>query len=120
MKPINIKALQNRGKDLRAYVLNPNLVVVESASHPLANHVVSVRYLPDGAIHARCTCPWAINGGVACSHVIAALEHLAYKRGRRLSFWTSREQARQQKRRLFYLTDGRRRDGGIWITSRAA
>ncbi|NWG18417.1 MAG: SWIM zinc finger family protein [Chloroflexi bacterium] len=118
MKPKNIKRLQERGKDLRAYILNPNLVVVESTSHPLANHVVTIKYLPDDRIYARCTCPWAINGGVACSHVIAALEHLAEVRGRRLSFWTNEADAQRQKHRLFFLTGGQRNDG-VWITSRS-
>ncbi|MBI5670233.1 MAG: SWIM zinc finger family protein [Chloroflexi bacterium] len=120
MKPKNLKNLQNRGRELRAYILNPNLVVVESTSNPMASHVVTVTYQPDGKIHARCTCPWAINGGVGCSHVMAALEHLAEIRGRRLSFWPSREEAQRQKRRIFFLSADTRDDDGIWITSRAS
>lgn len=119
MKPKNLKNLQDRGRELRAYILNPNLVIVESTSNPMASHVVTVEYQPDGTIHARCTCPWAINGGIACSHVIAALEHLAEVRGRKLSFWTKREDARRQKRRLFLLPDTDDQDG-VWITSRAS
>lgn len=120
MKPKNLRLLQNRGRELRAYILNANLVVVESVSNPMASHVVSVQYEPDGTIHARCTCPWALNGGVACSHVMAALEHLAEMRGRKLSFWPNREAAQRQKRRVFFLSGARRQDDGVWITSRTA
>jgi hypothetical protein len=117
VKPKNIKRLQAQGKELHANVVNRHTLVVESTSSPLANHIVTVEYGADGTIYARCTCPWALNGGVACSHVIAALERLANTRGRTLSFWTSKEQAERQKHRVFYLT-GERDEEGIWITSR--
>jgi uncharacterized Zn finger protein len=121
MKPKHIKILQEKARDLHATVLNKNTIVVESTSNQLANHIVTIEYDSEGTIHARCTCPWAINGGIACSHVIAALEALASKRGRRLSFWTDHTQAQRQKKRLFYLQGARARraeDDGIWITSR--
>lgn len=118
MKPKRIKILQERARHLHATVLNPHTVIVESTSNPAANHVVTLAYQPDGTIQARCTCPWAINGGVGCTHVLAALEALAARRGRVLSFWADREAARRQKRRMFHLPG--RDDDGIWITSRAA
>lgn len=117
MKPKNLKQLRSRGRGLRAQVLNKNLVVVSSRTNPQANHVVTVEYDSDGRIYARCTCPWAINGGIACSHVLAALDALAARRGRKLSFWNSLQDARRQKHRLFLLTDGMIEDG-VWITSR--
>jgi uncharacterized Zn finger protein len=117
VKPKNIKRLQAQGKELNAHILNRHTLAVASATSPLANHIVTVEYGPDGTIHARCTCPWAINGGVACSHVIAALERLANTKGRTLSFWTSKEEAERQKHRVFYLA-GERDDEGVWITSR--
>jgi uncharacterized Zn finger protein len=121
MKPKNIKILQRRGKDLQAHVLNAHTIIVSSTTGSTANHVVTVEYEPDGVIRARCTCAWAINGGVACSHVIAAMEELAAIKGRALSFWDERSDAERQKRRLFYLTGGRRHEGqGVWITSRRA
>lgn len=122
MKPKHIKILQEKARDMNATPLNKTTVVVESASNPAANHIVTVEYDSDGTIHARCTCPWAINGGVACSHVIAALEALAARRGRRLSFWTDISEAQRQKKRIFYLrgTKLRAEEEGVWITSRAA
>ncbi len=123
MKPTHIKNLQERARDLRATPINSHTVVVESTSNPAANHIVTVEYLNDGTIHARCTCPWAINGGIACSHVIAALDELAQRRGRKLSFWIDRSEAQRQKRRTFYLRGAKPRredEDGVWITSRAA
>ena len=119
MKPKNIKRLQTQGKRLHANIVSQHTLVVESTTSTLANHIVTVEYGRDGTIHARCTCPWAINGGVACSHVIAALERLAGTRGRTLSFWASKEEAERQKQRVFYL-EGARDGEGIWITSRTA
>lgn len=123
MKPVNIKRLQHRSRRLAARRVGRNTLVVESASNPAAHHVVTVRYYRDGTLRARCTCPWAINRGVACVHVMAALEYLAARRGRTLSFWPSRADAVRQKHRIFYLhgTGSRTDDnGGVWITSRSA
>ncbi len=120
MKPKNIKRIQSRSRDLKARVINAHLVIVGSTTTATANHVVTVDYESDGKIHARCTCEWAIRGGIGCSHTLAALEALAAKRGRILSFWANRDQARRQKRRLFQLVGQRDPDDGIWITSRAA
>jgi hypothetical protein len=52
---------------------------------------------------------------------MAALEYLASKKNRRLSFWTSQADARRQKQRVFYLSAGGQDpdDEGVWITSRA-
>jgi hypothetical protein len=120
MKPTNLKKLYAQSKDLKANVLNAHTVAVTSITNPNANHIVTVTYGKDGTIHARCTCPWAIHGGVACTHVIAALEALANTRGKRLSFWRSREDAQRQKRRIFCLRDHEINEDGIWITSRRA
>lgn len=120
MKPKNIKRLQTRAHGLKVNVVDRHTIIVQSTTGSTANHVVTVSYDNDGRIHARCTCAWAINGGVACSHVIAALEKLAAKRGRALSFWLSEQEARRQKRRMFYLENGGKEDNRIWITSRAA
>jgi hypothetical protein len=120
MKPKNIKQLQEQSRDLRAHMIGKHIVVVTSISNPVANHIVMVHFDADGTIHARCTCPWALNGGVACTHVMAALELLAHKKGRKLSFWREREEARRQKHRVFRIPDPRNREDGIWITSRSA
>ena len=117
MIPRNIKDLQANSRHLRPRLVDADTVIVESASDPESNHTVTIQFKPDGIVHARCTCPWAEHHGVACSHVMAALEYLASLKNRTLSFWTDPEQAHRQKRRVFYL-EGENRQG-IWITSRA-
>lgn len=118
MIPKNIKQLQNRSRHLQARLVDKNTLVVSSVSNPLANHVVTVQFDKNGkVVHARCTCPWAINHGVGCSHVMAALEYLAGLKDRTLSFWGSKEDALRQKQRLFFLEG--ENSSGVWITSRA-
>lgn len=121
MKPTNIKALQAQSRHLRARLVDKHTVVVESASNPRANHVVTVRFGADGRVYARCTCPWALHNGIACTHVMAALEYLASLKDRTLSFWPTHADALRQKHRVFYLSDGsgEGEEGGVWITSRA-
>jgi hypothetical protein len=119
MKPKYIKHLQRQGKKLHVSQIDKNTFVVESVSNPLASHIVTVHFDREGKVRARCTCPWAINRGVACSHVIAALEYLASRKGRSLSFWRTEREAKRQRHRCFYLA-GNDHDEGVWITSRAA
>lgn len=118
MMPKNLQKLHKRSKHLRTIVLDAHTVIVSSESNPIANHVVTIQFFNDALINARCTCPWAQNGGVLCSHVMAALEKLAGYKGRRLSFWHSREEAERQKKRTFRING--QRDEGVWITSRTA
>ena len=121
MKPTNIQHLRVRARHLQAHIIDRRTIAVASTTTPTANHVVTLDYDSEGTIRARCTCPWAINGGVACSHVLAALDLLAARRGRALSFWNSRAEARRQKHRTFQLVGVSEGDeNSLWITSRAA
>ncbi len=121
MRPKRIKFLQNRSKDLPTVVIDPvekgdpYVVVVGSRTNRYLNRVVTVTFEPDGTVHARCTCQWARYGGTGCVHVIAALQKLASRKKRTLSFWLSPEEARRQKQHLIKL---RGIDEDIWITSR--
>ncbi len=117
MIPKHIKELQSRSRKLRARRVDRNTYVVESLSNPVAHHVVTIVFDDDGAIHTRCTCPWALHRGVACAHTMAALEYMAAQKGRTLSFWRTREDAERQRQRIFYLSGGK---DGVWITSRTA
>lgn len=117
MKPKHIKRIQSRSRRLKVRQIARDTFVVTSASNPVANHIVTVSFGPDATVRARCTCPWAINHGVACAHVMAALEYLAARKERTLSFWGTAEEARRQKHRLFFLAGD---DDGVWITSRSA
>ena len=121
MKPKHIKQLQRQSRKLRARRVDRNTIAVESTTNPLASHIVTVRFGSNGSVHARCTCPWAQNRGVACSHVMAALEYLAERKQRTLSFWETEREARRQKQRVFFLSGGGiKSEDGVWITSRGA
>lgn len=119
MKPIHIKSLQKKSRQLRSRRINKDTYVVESVTNPVANHVVTIQFDHQHRVHARCTCRWATYNGVACTHVIAALQHMADLKGRKLSFWLTEQEAERQKHKRFYL-EGPFGNDGIWITSRAA
>lgn len=119
MQPKNIKALQQESKQLRVLRLKKNVYAVASASDQERGYMVRVAFDRDGRIYAQCDCPWSQHHGVACSHVLAVLSHLAAKKRRRLSFWLTAEDAERQKQRRFYLTQTPKSAAkGVWITSR--
>ncbi|MCC7450694.1 MAG: SWIM zinc finger family protein [Anaerolineae bacterium] len=123
MKPTRIKELQARSKHLLVRVIDPvapgepYVLIVNSGTRTTLNRVVTVKFERNGSITARCTCKWAEHGGVACTHVIAALNKLAERKNRALSFWLSQEDAHRQKHGVFKLR-GERADDQVWITSR--
>ncbi|MEM6284206.1 MAG: SWIM zinc finger family protein [Chloroflexota bacterium] len=119
MKPGYIKKIQAKSRDLTVLPMGLDSLVVESRSDDTHNHMVKVQFSPDGEVRTACTCAWAKYHGVACSHTMAALEHLAARKGRSLSFWLSEDDARRQKQRIFYMVNERNPDDGVWITSRA-
>ncbi len=119
MKPTEIKKLQQRSRNLRVRRVAPNTLIVTSKSNPYAQHIVTVESDRGGTIHARCTCPWAQNGGYGCSHVMAALVYLADKQERAISFWADLNEAKKQRHRILRLA-GVGPDGDIYITSRPA
>lgn len=119
MKPTEIKKLQRRSRNLRVRRVAPNTLVVTSKTNPYAHHIVTLETEGDGTIRARCTCPWAQNGGYGCSHVMAALNFLATRQQRAISFWSDLEEAKKQRHRILRLA-GYGPDGDIFITSRPA
>lgn len=124
MTPKNIKDLQDASRDLMARRVDRNTYVVESRTRPAANHVVTVTFADEGrTVKGRCTCTWSMFNGIACSHVLAALEYMASTKERTLSFWSDENAARKQKHRLFQLVGNKKQteqDNNIWITSRGA
>ncbi len=123
MRPKELKHLQAKSKKLVVHMARPKhpegeyIVVVSSDSTETRSHIVTIRFDKQGIIKARCTCPWAQYGGMACTHVIAALSRLAAQKQRALSFWLDPEAARRQKHALFDLNAGGEH---VWITSRPA
>lgn len=125
MQPKQLKELREKSKRLSVRLIwparrgDPYTAIVGSRSNSVFNHFVTVRFLSDGTVRARCTCPWAEHGGIGCTHVIAALSRLAAEKHRVLSFWPTFEEASRQKRSVFKL-DGAMPQDKIWITSRRA
>jgi hypothetical protein len=117
MKPKDIKNLQAQSRNLRAEIIGKNSLVVTSRSNLALNHVVTFDMRRDSELHARCTCIWAQHGGHGCSHVMAALAHLASNKNRKISFWLNQEDAKRQRHHMLRLAAGGR-DDNIWITTR--
>lgn len=119
MKPKEIKKLQHEARKLHVRAVAPRTLLVSSRRNPNAHHIVTVEREPDGSIRARCTCPWAQNGGYGCSHVLAALTYLAHHKQRAISFWLEKEDAERQKHRVLHLAGTNRAgDEGLWMTTR--
>lgn len=115
MKPANIKKLQIRARRLRTRRITKDTYVVFSVSRPNLQHIVTVQMGGDGAIHARCTCPWSAYGGFGCAHVMAVLTAIAARRRRRISFWSTQEEAERQHNRVLRLAGNKDQ---LFITSR--
>jgi uncharacterized Zn finger protein len=118
MKPVHIKQLQAKSQKLQVRRISKDTFVVASRTNPTSQHIVSVKGGRDANIHARCTCPWAHNGGVGCVHVMAVLHMLAAKKRRKLSFWGTLDEARRQRQRILRL--GENTHDALYITSRNA
>lgn len=119
MKPKEVKKLQRQARMLDVRQISPDMLLVASKSSPHAHHIVTIHHEKDGTIHARCSCPWAQNGGYGCSHVMAALAYLAETRQRAISFWPTRDEAERQRHRILHLAgDMRDDDTGLWLTTR--
>jgi uncharacterized Zn finger protein len=115
MKPANIKKLQARARRLRTRKITRDTYVVFSVSRPNLQHIVTVQMGADGAIHARCTCPWSVYGGFGCAHVMAVLTSIAARKRRRISFWATEADAERQRHRVLRLAGS---DDQLFITSR--
>jgi hypothetical protein len=119
MKPKDIKKLQRQARLLEVRQLSQDLLLVASKSSPHAHHIVTIHRDQDGNLRARCSCPWAQNGGYGCSHVMAAVAHLAETQQRAVSFWPTKDEAERQRNRILHLAgDLREEDNGLWITTR--
>ena len=117
MKPTEIKKFSAEVAICVCGASRLNTLVVTSQSNPYAHHIVTIETENNGTIRARCTCPWAQNGGYGCSHVMAALNYLATKQRRAISFWADLQEAKRQRHRILRLA-GSGPDGDIYITSR--
>lgn len=114
MLPKNIKNIQNRSRKLAVTQVNGEVFKVQSQTS-VVPHKVTLTVDKDGHIHSACTCEWSRNEGVACAHTLAALNFVANKKQKSLSFWLTEGEARRQNRRVFQLMND---ESQIWVTSR--
>ena len=107
---VKVKRLQRASRKLEVITRDAGRgrYLVASASQPGVFYSVE---LDARALSGRCTCPWALHGGVNCKHVLAALRfHYTGQGG--LSFWRTLQDARRQHRRTVAGT-------GIYATMRS-
>ena len=119
MMPTHIKQIQARSRKLKVGRVDDFTFAVDSSTDPNQRHMVTLIPDKDGRIQSSCTCEWSQFRGVGCVHVLATLNHVAEQKGRKLSFWQTRADAKRQKNRMFELT-GTRKQEQVWITSRAS
>jgi hypothetical protein len=119
MKPTHIKDIQSRSRHLNVDRIDGFTYTVNSVSDADQHHKVKLIPDKDGRIQSSCTCEWSQFRGVGCVHVMATLNHVAQKKGRKLSFWQTESDAKRQKNRTFELT-GENTSEQVWITSRAS
>ncbi len=68
MRPVNIKELQAKSKELNVRLFDPArsddpyTAIVTSKSNGALNQIVTIRFERNGQINARCTCTWASPG----------------------------------------------------------
>jgi hypothetical protein len=117
MLPKHIKQIQRRAHRLNVRQVGRQTIMVDSATEAPGRHAVTIRYDGSGNITAYCTCNWSNHNGVACSHVMAALDMIASKKGKALSFWLTEDDARRQRHKRFFLSRGGEAEG-VWVTSR--
>jgi hypothetical protein len=106
------KNIQFKSRRHAVKQIGPNWYKVKSA---VTNRSYDVVLAVNGG---TCTCHWGQqrpddDHRSACSHVVAALNYRAAKKGRRVYAWASEEAARRQHRPMLKIGDG------LILTSRA-
>lgn len=108
----NAKQLQKKSKSHEVTQLTSTTYAVKSGS---SSKVYTVTLQNHGA---SCTCDWAkyrkAGQPSACSHTISVYNHIAEWTGRKVSAWSSEEDAKRQKRQRLDIGDG------ITLTTRKA
>lgn len=105
------KEIQEKSRHHAVRQIGPNWYKVKSGE---TNRIYDVVLGVNGG---TCTCDWGQqrppeNRRSACSHVLAAFNYRAAKKGRQISAWSSEEAARRQHRPMLKIGDG------LIITSR--
>lgn len=100
----NAKNLQKKSKSHQVTQLTATTYTVKSGS---SGSVYTVTLQNQGG---RCTCDWQkyrkAGQPSACSHVISVYNHIAEWTGRKVSAWSSEEDAKRQHRPTLDIGDG--------------
>jgi hypothetical protein len=99
------KEIQRKSREHIVRQIRPNWYKVTSHT---TNQIYDVSLGLNGGI---CTCEWGRqrpdeDRRSACSHVVAALNYRAARKGRRISAWGNETEARRQHRPMLAIGDG--------------
>jgi hypothetical protein len=99
------KQIQQKSRQYEVKRLTPNSYRVSDPDSGRA-YIVNL-----GLNGGTCSCPWGQyrpddDRRSGCSHVVAAMNYRAEKKGRRISAWTSINAARRQHRPILPIGDG--------------
>jgi uncharacterized Zn finger protein len=112
MRIVNPKRIRQKARSHRIHpTVQPGLYRVESGESGNAYWVLLDTVEASGI----CTCPWGKHHFPSgCSHVVAALAERAEAKGRRISAWSTVEEAKRQHQPWREVADG------MVVTSRKA
>lgn len=100
----NAKNIQSKSKTHEVTQLTSTTYTVKSGS---SSKVYTVTLRNQGA---TCQCDWAKHCKAgqpsACSHTVSVYAHIAEWAGRKISAWSSEEDARRQKKQTLNIGDG--------------
>lgn len=99
------KQIQQKSRSHAVRQIGPNWYKVTSGE---TGHIYNVNLGLNGG---TCTCPWGQqrpddDRRSACSHVVAAINYRASRKGRRISAWDSIKDAHRQHRPVLKIGDG--------------
>lgn len=99
------KTLQEKSRGMQVERIGRSTFRVLSTSGK--TYIATVNETQD---FTSCTCDWAqyrpSGSNCGCSHVVAAINHIAGEQGKTASAWGSREDAERQHKHIWNLGDG--------------
>ncbi len=106
---VNIKKLQSNSKNVSVEKIGKHLYRASSLTKKL-HYLVTISRSEEG-FRISCNCRWGLVGE-GCSHAFAVARYVLAKRGKVPSFWTDRESASKQKRKVITIGNN------LYMTSR--
>jgi hypothetical protein len=100
----NAKSLQKKSRSHEVTQVSPTAFTVVSGGSG-STYTVTL-----AGQSARCTCDWGkfrkAGQPSGCSHVVSVYDHIAAQGGRKVSAWSSEDDARRQHRPIIQIGDG--------------